>query len=127
MGFGEIILNIIIIICLTSGLFFFFVGVVGLVRMPDVFTRMHATTKCDTMGPYVVRMRMRDNEFIYSDLIVDFKDQLFISTCIKKDVFITSKEESMAVWELPLPGSSNKVDILCDLLYLIIICKFHVC
>jgi multicomponent Na+:H+ antiporter subunit G len=50
MSVGEIILNIIILICLTSGLFFFFVGVVGLVRMPDVFTRMHATTKCDTMG-----------------------------------------------------------------------------
>ncbi|MDY0318268.1 MAG: monovalent cation/H(+) antiporter subunit G [Candidatus Izemoplasmatales bacterium] len=46
----EIILNIIILICLASGLFFFFVGVVGLIRMPDVFTRMHATTKCDTMG-----------------------------------------------------------------------------
>jgi len=50
MSVGEIILNIIIIFCLTSGLFFFVVGVVGLVRMPDVFTRMHATTKCDTMG-----------------------------------------------------------------------------
>lgn len=46
----EIILNILILICLVSGLFFFFVGVVGLIRMPDVFTRMHATTKCDTMG-----------------------------------------------------------------------------
>lgn len=46
----EMILNIAVIICLSSGLFFFFVGVVGLVRMPDVFTRMHATTKCDTMG-----------------------------------------------------------------------------
>ncbi|MDT8336616.1 MAG: monovalent cation/H(+) antiporter subunit G [Candidatus Izemoplasmatales bacterium] len=50
MSVGEIILNIIIIACLASGLFFFIVGVVGLVRMPDVFTRMHATTKCDTMG-----------------------------------------------------------------------------
>ena len=46
----EIILNSIIILCLVSGLFFIFVGVVGLIRMPDVFTRMHATTKCDTMG-----------------------------------------------------------------------------
>ena len=48
--FWEIVLNIVIILCLTSGLFFIFVGVVGLIRMPDVFTRMHATTKCDTMG-----------------------------------------------------------------------------
>jgi multicomponent Na+:H+ antiporter subunit G len=50
MSVGEIIQNIIVIICLSSGLFFFVVGVVGLIRMPDVFTRMHATTKCDTMG-----------------------------------------------------------------------------
>jgi len=46
----EIIQFIFVVIFLISGLFFFFVGVLGLVRMPDVFTRMHATTKCDTMG-----------------------------------------------------------------------------
>lgn len=44
--FIEIVSSIFII----SGTFFFFVGVLGLIRMPDVFTRMHATTKCDTMG-----------------------------------------------------------------------------
>ncbi len=54
MSVGEIILNIIIILFLASGIFFFFVGVVGLIRMPDVFTRMHATTKCDTMGAGLV-------------------------------------------------------------------------
>jgi multicomponent Na+:H+ antiporter subunit G len=54
MTVGEIILNSFIILCLASGVFFFFVGVVGLVRMPDVFTRMHATTKCDTMGAGLV-------------------------------------------------------------------------
>ena len=35
---------------LLSGLFFFIVGIVGLLRMPDVYTRLHATTKCDTLG-----------------------------------------------------------------------------
>ena len=35
---------------LVGGAFFYFVGVVGLLRMPDVFCRMHATTKCDTLG-----------------------------------------------------------------------------
>lgn len=43
-----------ILLFLASGLFFFFVGVVGLIRMPNVFTRMHATTKCDTMGAGLV-------------------------------------------------------------------------
>jgi len=27
-----------------------FVGVVGLLRLPDVYTRMHAMGKCDTLG-----------------------------------------------------------------------------
>lgn len=46
----DILLNIVIGILLISGIFFFFVGVVGLIRLPDVYTRMHATTKCDTLG-----------------------------------------------------------------------------
>lgn len=35
---------------LLGSTFFFLTGTVGLLRLPDVFTRMHATTKCDTMG-----------------------------------------------------------------------------
>jgi len=46
----EIIRDIVIIACLIGGTFFYTVGVIGLIRMPDVFCRMHATTKCDTMG-----------------------------------------------------------------------------
>lgn len=38
------------ILFLIGGAFFFFVGTTGLIRMPDVFCRMHATTKCDTLG-----------------------------------------------------------------------------
>ncbi len=49
-----IIVDIIILLFLIFGLFFFFVGVVGLLRMPNIFTRMHATTKCDTMGAGLV-------------------------------------------------------------------------
>jgi multicomponent Na+:H+ antiporter subunit G len=35
---------------ILGGLFFFFTGTVGLLRFPDVFTRMHATGKSDTLG-----------------------------------------------------------------------------
>ena len=44
------LLNILAILLLIGGSFFFLVGTVGLVRLPDAFTRMHATTKCDTLG-----------------------------------------------------------------------------
>ncbi len=33
-----------------SGSFFTLVGMIGLVRMPDVFTRMHAASVTDTLG-----------------------------------------------------------------------------
>lgn len=46
----QTFIDILSSIFIISGTFFFFVGVVGLIRMPDVFSRMHATTKCDTMG-----------------------------------------------------------------------------
>ena len=50
MSIWQIILEIFIIGLIAGGTFFFTVGVIGLIRMPDVFCRMHATTKCDTMG-----------------------------------------------------------------------------
>ena len=46
----QTFIDILSSIFIISGTFFFFVGVVGLIRMPDVFSRMHATTKCDTIG-----------------------------------------------------------------------------
>jgi len=35
---------------LGAGSFFLVVGAIGLVRMPDVFTRMHATSVSETLG-----------------------------------------------------------------------------
>lgn len=46
----EIFRTILIGLLLAGGIFFFLVGTVGLIRLPDVFTRMHATTKADTLG-----------------------------------------------------------------------------
>ncbi len=50
----ELFLNIVSAFFIISGIFFFTVGVVGLIRMPDVFSRLHATTKADTLGAGLV-------------------------------------------------------------------------
>lgn len=42
--------DIIVTIFLFSGLFFFMVGTLGIIRFPDVFTRAHSAAKCDTLG-----------------------------------------------------------------------------
>lgn len=47
-------LEIIVIIFLAAGIFFMFAGVIGLLRFPDFYTRLHATGKCDTLGEVLI-------------------------------------------------------------------------
>ncbi|MCK9590609.1 MAG: monovalent cation/H(+) antiporter subunit G [Methanoregula sp.] len=44
------IVEIIIYLCLVIGVVFNSLGVIGLLRFPDLYTRMHATTKATTFG-----------------------------------------------------------------------------
>lgn len=44
------LINIIGGIFIFGGLFFFLVGTIGIIRFPDVFSRIHAAAKCDTLG-----------------------------------------------------------------------------
>ena len=43
-------LNIVTYVFIGIGLFFNLIGVFGLHRFPDVYTRLHAATKCTTFG-----------------------------------------------------------------------------
>jgi multicomponent Na+:H+ antiporter subunit G len=45
-----IVLDALSWIFIAGGLFFMLVGTVGILRMPDVFTRLHAAGMTDTMG-----------------------------------------------------------------------------
>ncbi|MGV8900336.1 MAG: monovalent cation/H(+) antiporter subunit G [Burkholderiaceae bacterium] len=36
--------------CLIAGAAFFLAGTIGLLRFPDVYTRLHALTKADNLG-----------------------------------------------------------------------------
>ena len=42
--------DIISCVLLAGGLFFFTAGTVGLVRLPDLYSRLHALTKADVLG-----------------------------------------------------------------------------
>jgi multicomponent Na+:H+ antiporter subunit G len=43
-------LDIMTIIAVSAGAFFFLAGTVGLLRFPDTLTRLHALTKADNLG-----------------------------------------------------------------------------
>jgi len=42
--------NILALTALWAGAFFFAAGTVGLLRFPDIYTRLHALTKADNFG-----------------------------------------------------------------------------
>lgn len=42
--------DVLTLVAVTSGAFFFLAGTVGLLRFPDTFTRLHALTKADNLG-----------------------------------------------------------------------------
>ena len=46
----DVIINGITIVLVISGAFFMLVGSIGVIRLPDFFTRTHATSKTDTLG-----------------------------------------------------------------------------
>lgn len=46
----EITMEIIVSIFLVFGAFFMLVGSIGMVRLPDLFMRLHAPTKSSTLG-----------------------------------------------------------------------------
>jgi multicomponent Na+:H+ antiporter subunit G len=43
-------LDILTVIAVSAGAFFFVAGTVGLLRFPDALTRLHALTKADNLG-----------------------------------------------------------------------------
>ena len=45
-----LLVDVIVAILVTAGIFFMFIGAIGLLRFPDFYTRLHATGKCDTLG-----------------------------------------------------------------------------
>ena len=46
----EMVLGVLSWACILGGLFFMVVGTVGVLRMPDVYTRLHAAGMTDTLG-----------------------------------------------------------------------------
>jgi multicomponent Na+:H+ antiporter subunit G len=46
----NLTLNILTVVAISAGAFFFMAGTIGLLRFPDTLTRLHALTKVDNLG-----------------------------------------------------------------------------
>ena len=52
--FPDMVIDILSILLMASGLLFFLGAVVGIVRFPDFYTRMHAAGKGDTLSTMLI-------------------------------------------------------------------------
>ena len=70
----QMLLNIIVAVLLFFSVFFFAVGTIGLIRLPDTYTRMHATTKGDTLGAglglFALALYNIDKPFVAAKLMI---------------------------------------------------------
>lgn len=48
------ITSILSIVFVTAGIFFLLIGSIGTIRLPDFYSRTHATSKSDTLGMMLV-------------------------------------------------------------------------
>lgn len=46
----SLVANAFTVVCIAAGIVFFAAGTLGLVRLPDTFSRIHALTKADNVG-----------------------------------------------------------------------------
>ena len=46
----NLALDVLTILAVSAGAFFFLAGTIGLLRFPDTLTRLHALTKADNLG-----------------------------------------------------------------------------
>ena len=77
----HIILNGLVILFFTIGLIFFTGGTVGIIRMPDFYTRLHPAGKLDTMGimSFIIGFFIYNLEhFSWENLIVSMKMLLIV-------------------------------------------------
>lgn len=69
-------MSAVVIALLVAGLFLFAVGVLGILRFPDFYTRLHAAGKCDTLGSILLILALAIfnlQEFTFANLLVSLK------------------------------------------------------
>lgn len=93
-------MTIISAVLIVMGLFFFFAGTVGILRLPDFYTRLHAAGKCDSLAAVLIVIGVALytlHDFSFASLLVALKIVL-----IAVFVFVASPTATHAITEAAL-------------------------
>lgn len=93
-------MSVVVIALLVAGLFLFAVGVLGILRFPDFYTRLHAAGKCDTLGSILLLLALalfNLQEFTFANVLVSLKILSILAF-----VFVASPTATHALTEAAL-------------------------
>ncbi|MDC1152405.1 monovalent cation/H(+) antiporter subunit G [Nitrospinaceae bacterium] len=62
-------MNILAMIFIVAGLFFMIVSAVGVVRLPDVFSRSHAVSLTDSLGAFLMLVGIAFHEGLGTNML----------------------------------------------------------
>ena len=65
----SVTFDVLSIVAVSAGAFFFMAGTVGLLRFPDTLTRLHALTKADNLGLGLVVLGLLPRVATWSDAL----------------------------------------------------------
>lgn len=96
-------LDILTVVAVSAGAFFFLAGAVGMLRFPDTLTRLHALTKADNLGLGLVALGLtpqaasprQATELVVAWLLVLLSGAT-VSQLIARTVLATDRREKAA-------------------------------
>ena len=96
-----LITDILTIILLLAGALFFLAGTVGLLRFPDIYTRLHALTKADNVGLGLVIAGLAlqvESWFVVAKLLLIWLLVLLASASVAHLIAKTARQKGIKPW-----------------------------
>lgn len=90
------------VLFLTAGGFFFLAGTIGLLRFPDVYTRLHALTKADSLGLGLIMLGLSlqaESWTMVAKLILIWLLILLASSSVAHLVARTAQQKGIKIWK----------------------------
>ena len=93
--------DILSVILLLAGAVFFLAGTVGLLRFPDIYTRLHALTKADNVGLGLVIAGLAlqaESWFVVAKLLLIWLLILLASASVAHLIANTARQKGIEPW-----------------------------
>lgn len=110
MSTGEATAAALTVVLAGIGMLFFFVGTLGMLRLPDFYARTHASTKCDTVGAgsILLALAILNGPDVSTLKILMLAALIFISSPTAGHALARGAHRSgLGIWQNPASGGPS--------------------